>query len=481
MPLALWTLLWLNLRATARRVGRQARTPKGAVLLSVGLGVVVLWLLPTVLVGRFVPPTDRDVVRVGGPLLILGLCLLNLLSATGERAVSFSPAEVDFLFPGPFTRRQLLTYKLVKTGSVAALSALLFGLVLGRHGGTFAGRVIGSWFTLQFFQLVAMVAALLTASAGRRTIGRRTLGLGVVAVVAVAVGPTAYRYYPAGGMAVAGHVGDAPLGRAVVAPFAVFARAITTDHLATDGLTWDAAAAGIDAVLVAAVFALDADYLEVAAAASARRSARMSRVRQGGIAGMARATSARLHLPPLPWLAGTGPVVWRQLTTVLRTARGLLTVLAVLAVCVGGAVAHVGADSPADPRGRLGRHRRGLPVPRLAVPRQPAPVRLPRRRRPPRRAPVPAPAADGRRRRRAGRADPRPRRRPGPAARRRRRLRPPAGPLAPRRRRLPPPRRRADRRDGKPPLPPLPQPPGQRRRRRHGGPSAASRSSSSSA
>ena len=38
-------------------------------------------------------------------------------------AISFTPAEVDFLFPAPFHRRELLIYKLAK---------LLFGL--GLHG-----------------------------------------------------------------------------------------------------------------------------------------------------------------------------------------------------------------------------------------------------------------------------------------------------------------------------------------------------------
>ena len=46
------------------------------------------------------------------PAALLGLLLMALFTATRQEGIVFSPAEVDFLFSGPFTRRQLLFYKL---------------------------------------------------------------------------------------------------------------------------------------------------------------------------------------------------------------------------------------------------------------------------------------------------------------------------------------------------------------------------------
>ena len=48
------------------------------------------------------------------PIMILGFCLLSIFGPAGELAIAFTPAEVDFLFPAPFHRRELLIYKLAK-------------------------------------------------------------------------------------------------------------------------------------------------------------------------------------------------------------------------------------------------------------------------------------------------------------------------------------------------------------------------------
>ena len=41
-------------------------------------------------------------------------------------AISFRPAEVDFLFPAPFHRRELLIYKLAKMLLGTVFMALIF-------------------------------------------------------------------------------------------------------------------------------------------------------------------------------------------------------------------------------------------------------------------------------------------------------------------------------------------------------------------
>ncbi len=346
MPAALWTLLYLNARATFRRMGRQARSARGVAFLVLGVALVATWVLRMAYLGGPPGTSNSASLRAIAPVAILGFCVMNLFASVGDRAVTFSPPEVDFLFPGPFTRRQLLAYKLIKTGLGGALSALVFSRLLIRHGGSYLSGVIGIWLTFQFIQMVAMVVALLQAAIGERvyTAGRRWLLAGLAAVAVAAVAPVAWAHRDVSPSVLAGQLRTSPAGRWVLAPFTVFGNAIAADRFFPDGLRWDLVGLAMDGALVGVVLLLDANYLETAATASARRYARVSRVRRVGLAGTANPGAARLRVPPLPWLGGVGPVAWRQLTGVLRTGRGLLVVVAIVCVAGGGTVARADHD-----------------------------------------------------------------------------------------------------------------------------------------
>src|SRR3954464_4077224 len=102
-------LLWrLRLRAWFRRWGKPPRKPKGILLTLVGLLVFVPWMLSIAYTPRQAMPFDPDRVRRFGPLALLAFSVLTLALSSGERVLLFQPAEIDFLFPGPFTRRALL-------------------------------------------------------------------------------------------------------------------------------------------------------------------------------------------------------------------------------------------------------------------------------------------------------------------------------------------------------------------------------------
>jgi hypothetical protein len=124
-------------------------------------------------------------------------------------------------------------------------------------------------------------------------------------------------------------------GRVLLAPFDVFARTLTAPRLFPDFVQWAGLALLIDALMLAIVIWLDANYLETAARVSQRRYERLHRARRGGIGVMSSRSSAGLSFRPLPWLAGAGPVAWRQLLGALRSSRGVLFLLAVIAVSAG--------------------------------------------------------------------------------------------------------------------------------------------------
>ena len=87
------------------------------------------------------------------PIMILGFCLLIIFGPAGEMAISFTPAEVDFLFPAPFHRRELLIYKLAKLFMGAVFVALFFSLSYLIYLNTWISAFVGIFLTLAFMQL----------------------------------------------------------------------------------------------------------------------------------------------------------------------------------------------------------------------------------------------------------------------------------------------------------------------------------------
>jgi hypothetical protein len=331
-------------------MGRQLRSLRGVVFFLIGLCVVGTWIAPQIFLNRKVPTINPHATLTVAPVVVLLITVLNLFMSTGERAVSFTQAEVDFLFPGPFSRRSVLLYKLIKTGLGSIVSALIFGVILGRYGGTFLFRFAGIWLLFQFMQLLAMTVALVQSIAGERLVAAGRWWIAII--LAIAAGLAVLEVFHAHhelNLTVLKEARYTLAGRTVLAPFAVFARVLVARNFLNEFLPWAAVAAGIDLSMALLVVLLDANYLEVAAAASAKRYDRISRFRRSGLSAMARPGAARWRLPVLPWAAGTGPIIWRQLTTALRTARAMLILFVVIAI--GGGI---GISMAAKQDGSLG-------------------------------------------------------------------------------------------------------------------------------
>jgi hypothetical protein len=294
----------------------------------VGLSVAVVWLGPRIFWGIKHPMTDPTQMREMFPLGLLSVCVLTLLTNGGGRAFYFTPAEVDFLFPGPFERRHVLLYKIAKSASAALLGSLVFScFMLSRVYHWFAGYV-AIVLAMIFLQLFSMSLVLIGQTVAERSFSRgRKVVLALVAVgVAIALYSTASHREPLTREAILRWVDASRPARVVLAPFAVFGEVATAKRLGVDLPMWGAAAVGVDVAVLLLVLWLDADYLETAAASSERAYARRARVRRGqGFTSSA--VSGSVRLPVLPRLAGTGPLAWRQLTGAARTARTTLIVL----------------------------------------------------------------------------------------------------------------------------------------------------------
>ena len=334
MDRALQLLLVLQGKSLWRRLTRGARTPKGALFLVVGIAVFGLWLWPSLFAAQVVPRTDPFTVRAVAPVAILAACLLTVLTSGGEKAIVFTPAEVDFLFPGPFTRRQILVYRIVKSSTGAVFSAIILSVVFLRHASSWPAALLAITLGMLFLQHLGMVLLLIGQTIGERahTWGRRALVLILVAAVLAPVLPTLSRgVSEIGGMVQFSLlVRSSAVGRLILLPVEPFGYLLTAERL-VDLIQWSAVAVAVNAVLVWIIFWLDADYLESAAARSALVQERMLRARKLGIGASAAGGKVRFSPPMLPFWAGLGPVMWRQMTAAVRNSKGLLFVLILLA------------------------------------------------------------------------------------------------------------------------------------------------------
>ncbi len=338
MDPALIKLLRLRMRALRRRMFRGIKTPRGALLFAAGAGMIVLWLGPAlVMVVAMDQRSNPQTVRAVIPLILLALCMFNVSTSAREKAIHFSPAEVDFLFSGPFTRRQLLLYKLTGNAAASVFMSLMFSILFLRHSTMWIAAMLGYLLIMLFVQLLSMAVMLVgqTVAEHAYTRVRKLLLLGILCLVAVG----GWHVFSAGAeqgfLELARAFRQSATGFWVLAPLEPFGRTVTAERLFPDLVGWATLALAIDAALLVLVLRLDVNYIEAAMAVSTKIYRRMQRARRGGTAWAATGSKPRWHLPLFPRLGGVGPIARRQLTSATRTARGLIFILLIMAVATG--------------------------------------------------------------------------------------------------------------------------------------------------
>ena len=354
MSRALWLLLGMQLRGWGRNAVRSLGTVKGALLAAVGLGVFFLWFSSLILATAGTQDKS-DQILTWGPAGLLFYCVLNVLSTPAERAIYFSPGEVNFLFPGPFGQRELLGYKLMLGFLFSLPTALFMTFVFQIYAHSFLAAFVGLLLAYQFMQLFAH-AVNLAASTG----GGRALVVLRGAVLAAVVALTFGVAWQAGLLRGQGaNLNDAAvrvvhtdIWQTVSRPLRYFFEAFLARDLWPDLAYYAAMALTVDLALLAVVFGLDAHYLEASAAASARIYARLQRMRRVGPSGGGRGT-ALVGLPMAPWWGGVGPTLWRQVTTATRGAGRLLVATVVFGLTMTATWTGLEGQGELDPAVKL--------------------------------------------------------------------------------------------------------------------------------
>jgi hypothetical protein len=287
-------------------------------------------ILLSALVGPSGPGLDADAIRKHGPGFLLLYCLVNFFFSSGERGIYFSPAEIQFLFPGPFSRRQLLGYKVVMLFLMGLPAGLILTLVMRIHSPSFLSAFAGVVLMLLFMNLLSLTLNLLALSLDTRlyTRFRRLLAL----VLLVLGG--AFLLFQGGAHWQEWHGGDLvaqveenSIWQAATWPLRSFFEVFLAPRVWPNLVTWALPALAVNGLLLVLLFWMDANYLEAADANSRRIYARIQRLRGGNLfAGDGKGARVRFTLPSLPWWGGIGPIWWRQLLAGIR-GLGRLTVV----------------------------------------------------------------------------------------------------------------------------------------------------------
>ena len=326
MNRALWWLVWCDTRSAVRDLRRRALQPVG---LFVTVGFVSLIGFFAFLTSGAPSVSQAGVRQFGAPMLVLFM-LLGVFSPLG---LFFRPAEIDWLFPAPLSRRQLALFNVVIRARTALVSGLVLPLLFSWRGPSPIWTAVGYTLVFLLLQISAQWAAVVRAWLARRLVFGIRLALGL-ALFLVPLGLAALEL-----RAYSGGIEAFVVDSRVLSAFGTPARPFVSIIAATEPASALGAAVlslAILAAFVAHIVWLEVPYRELAVAGSERYARRIASMRgDGGSAGLLPATS-RLRLPMFPRLGGAGPVCWRQMVELARNPHGVVLVLVVVAVALAG-------------------------------------------------------------------------------------------------------------------------------------------------
>jgi putative ABC exporter len=335
-----------SLRNRFASQARRLRQPRYAIALV--LGALYFWLVllrPGAQPGRApisIWNNAETVAALGILLLMLGGWVFS-----GERmALAFSAAEVQFLFPAPVSRRELIVYKLGRSQLVILFNAVIWVFVLRRSGSVLAAplRFVGTWMLFSNLSLHRLGAALVRTSLvehGRAGIRRQLPailigGSSLVAVALILADAIPLIHAARGGGAIARAIetaADLPAARALLFLPRIM---IAPSFAQTTGQWLGAAGAALVMLFIQFIWVIRSDvaFEEAAVQASAERARRIEmRRRRTGRTASAQRTKAKRTIPLAPVGVPAGAIVWKNTLLLMRTGRiGSVIGLAIMAV-----------------------------------------------------------------------------------------------------------------------------------------------------
>ncbi len=343
---ALLQLLIVRLTARVRRVRRRFLTGRRFGLSMLAAVLLVVWFGNALLTILFREPTDAEAFQRLLPLALMAYALWHLLKVAWKKpanAIEWAAVEMKRINGGPFSRRDVLLYRLAGIFITSILKAGCVSLLLLPDLPRWPAGFVGLLLALCFIEVVRMTAEITAHGISDRCYQwmRAALivatgaaaGLALLFVVAAdsgrATGTLACLEYLDSLLNAVLWMKETELGRVIAAPFNVLTHVILADNVSADTLGQLAAALAMLAAGVLAVFQLDRVLFKLKARAErdAYRPSEVRTVRTDGTT-----PEKIVTLPKIRWLAGMGPVIWRQVLCARQHAFGIALAFAIPAV-----------------------------------------------------------------------------------------------------------------------------------------------------
>ena len=98
---------------------------------------------------RHTPEQEEMWRHAGAAMLFTATLLLSWVLPSSRAAITFTEAEIAFLFPAPITRRTLIVFKLLRSQLALLLIAVFFTFITGRWRAGPEGWIrTGSWWII---------------------------------------------------------------------------------------------------------------------------------------------------------------------------------------------------------------------------------------------------------------------------------------------------------------------------------------------
>ena len=355
MDASLLRLLAMRMRGGLRLRLMQLASLRG-VLFLVALGGIIWLAIGT---GQTVPtetlfaganldsPAIRTQIETFMPLGMFGMTLLTVLLSTGP-SFHFSPTEINLLFVGPFSRRDLLIYKFIAYATGAALSAAFIAPFAQFQTGSALSAFTAAFLTLVFVQLSSAAVGMAWQSfEGNRLARLKWPATALVCAIALAAMTHAWLVPDRSISGLLSDVRHSWIGTVILLPYIVFAELFLARAVFPDLALWAAIAILINVVLLWAVIKLDRHTSEASLREHTRLSDRWERMRQGG-SFWATERSEISSIRTAPMLGGLGPIAWRQAIKAVRNSSKLIVIFILGAACAGPLTSMAGISVTSD-------------------------------------------------------------------------------------------------------------------------------------
>lgn len=334
---SLLLLLKLRIRAAIRKMLNAMKSPRGMLFTILGGLIFASWLGPAVISATFRRSNsfEPEASLLYGPAILLLLCVANIVSRMSRGAIYFTPAEIDFLFPSPIARIHLVIYKLLGVIAASIGIGVFLSIFLAGVSPRLMTGVVGMTLAVLFVNLVSIAVAMIRENIAQAPKLMRYVSLVVaISILLLFVWPLTSISLDEGFRQTVREVLESPTVHAALSPLRVLILSIVAENL-SDFAVWALVSLAMNALVFGLIVRLDALNLESALQTSRRQHDRIHRANRG-LTHVTWRGAHRWRLPLVGRFGGVGTIVWRQMTTALRTSHSIFILLCLIVAVVAG-------------------------------------------------------------------------------------------------------------------------------------------------